>query len=74
MVEASIGRKLNKEEVVHHKDGNPYNFDIGNLQMIDAESHNRWHHGVSRLQIYKRLRKNRKEIINLLRRAAISRP
>ena len=39
IMEQHIGRKLLPEEHVHHKDGNPLNNDINNLEIIDHKSH-----------------------------------
>lgn len=38
IMEQSIGRKLNDEEVVHHKDRDKYNNSIANLQLMDNNS------------------------------------
>ena len=34
-----LGRPLEKEEEVHHKDGNTFNNDISNLELLDHSSH-----------------------------------
>ena len=39
-----IGRKLNSNEHVHHKDGNYTNNDISNLEIIDPITHAKLHH------------------------------
>lgn len=44
MAGAKVGRKLRKEEVVHHWDENHYNLDPNNLQVTNHADHNRWHH------------------------------
>ena len=44
VMEQNIGRYLNKNEVVHHKDGNLENNDITNLQLFEeCGSHIRFH-------------------------------
>lgn len=43
LVEQLIGRKLNKNECVHHKDENKLNNSIENLQLMTREEHARHH-------------------------------
>ncbi len=44
VAEKILGRKLNKGEQVHHKDGNRTNNDSSNLEVMrDAKSHHRLH-------------------------------
>ena len=38
-----LGRKLKKNEVVHHIDGNKSNNNIENLQLMTKEEHSRYH-------------------------------
>lgn len=38
-----LGRKLLPTEEVHHKDGNPTNNDLSNLELIDGGEHTRLH-------------------------------
>jgi hypothetical protein len=40
-----LGRELTIYEVVHHKDGNPLNNDIKNLQVLLQDSHSALHRG-----------------------------
>lgn len=56
VMEAHIGRALRSDEIVHHKDGNIWNNDIGNLEIHTRKSHalihsdnliNRPKHGVT---------------------------
>lgn len=43
-MEKFIGRKLNKEEVVHHKDGDKRNFRINNLRLfVNQNEHDKFH-------------------------------
>ena len=42
-IEKMLGRKLLKNEVVHHKDGNYLNNDIKNLMARDNIEHRRMH-------------------------------
>lgn len=39
IMEHYLGRKLSKQEVVHHKDGNKQNNDINNLELMDPGKH-----------------------------------
>ena len=48
IVEKNIGRRLEPWEVVHHKDGNPSNNEISNLEVIEFGSHTAEHHTGSR--------------------------
>jgi len=43
-----LKRRLRKNEVVHHKDGNPTNNDVENLQVMKSEDHNILHEKRSR--------------------------
>lgn len=44
VMEKHLGRKLSPEEAVHHKDGNPSNNDINNLEIVSFADHQREHH------------------------------
>lgn len=44
LMEKHLGRTLEPWEVVHHKDGNPSNNDIENLEVQDFGSHTAEHH------------------------------
>lgn len=48
IVEQSIGRRLEPWEVVHHKDGNPSNNAIENLEVIEFGAHTAEHHAGTR--------------------------
>ena len=43
VMEEHLGRKLNRNEYVHHIDGNPHNNDIDNLEIISPTEHMRHH-------------------------------
>lgn len=43
VMEAFIGRPLRKDEDVHHKDGNPRNNDLSNLEIVTRSEHARIH-------------------------------
>ena len=43
LIELIIGRKLTKNEVVHHKDRNKLNNDIDNLQLMTRSEHTKEH-------------------------------
>lgn len=47
LMEQSIGRKLNKNEVVHHKDGNKRNNDMENLVLMTRSSHMKLHRNMA---------------------------
>lgn len=44
VMEASIGRYLTPDEIVHHIDENTQNNIISNLQLMTASEHTRYHH------------------------------
>ena len=39
IMENHLGRLLNNDEVVHHKDGNKLNNDLSNLEVMNAKEH-----------------------------------
>ncbi|WP_169119573.1 HNH endonuclease [Aromatoleum anaerobium] len=43
VAEAALGRRLRRNEVVHHIDGNGLNNSIDNLEVIDQRTHQRIH-------------------------------
>jgi len=43
IMEKKLGRKLKKDEIVHHKDGNRMNNDISNLQVMTKSEHTKHH-------------------------------
>lgn len=49
VIEQSLGRKLNKNEVVHHIDGNPVNNDIENLFLTNGKDHRKAHNSLNSL-------------------------
>ena len=44
IIEKELKRKLNKEEVVHHKDGNKLNNNINNLRLFKNQTEHHNHH------------------------------
>jgi hypothetical protein len=48
VMEQYLGRKLSIFECIHHKDKNPLNDDISNLQVMSREEHNSLHHAGSK--------------------------
>lgn len=44
IMEKFLGRKLNKDEVVHHKDGNKLNNSIDNLELMSKREHDYFHY------------------------------
>ena len=44
IIEEFLGRKLSSDEVVHHKDGNKLNNDIGNLEILTRSEHLKKHY------------------------------
>ena len=47
LMETIIGRKLGKDEVVHHKDGNPLNNSPDNLIVMTRSEHTKLHFNLS---------------------------
>lgn len=43
VMEAHLGRKLTRNEIVHHKDGNKKNNAIDNLEVMTQSEHIRLH-------------------------------
>lgn len=43
IMENYLGRLLNSNEIVHHKDGNKHNNTLSNLELMDSKEHNRMH-------------------------------
>jgi len=43
IMEVHLGRKLTRNEVVHHVDGNKHNNDISNLEVMQRSEHSRMH-------------------------------
>lgn len=43
IMEFHLGRKLEKDEVVHHIDGNGLNNELSNLKVMDKREHNKMH-------------------------------
>lgn len=43
VMENHLGRLLDTNEVVHHKDGNKHNNDISNLEVLTSQEHSRLH-------------------------------
>ena len=43
VMECHLGRALNKDEIVHHIDGDIYNNDISNLQLLTNSEHTKLH-------------------------------
>ena len=43
IMEQHLGRPLSSDEVVHHKDGNPSNNDLSNLEVLNRVTHRKAH-------------------------------
>jgi HNH endonuclease len=43
VMQVHLGRKLLSTELVHHKDENPFNNDVSNLQVVSRSEHKRIH-------------------------------
>ena len=43
VMECHLGRKLSRNEVVHHKDGNKRNNNIDNLELVSRRDHSKMH-------------------------------
>lgn len=46
LMEVKLNRKLGFNEIVHHKDGNKFNNDINNLEVVSRSSHIKMHHEI----------------------------
>lgn len=44
LMEMKIGRRLRRDEVVHHIDENPHNYDLSNLVLLSVPDHAIYHH------------------------------
>lgn len=54
LIEQNLGRKLDKDETVHHIDGDPANNSLDNLQVINRIEHNKLHVSSPDTWIYQR--------------------
>lgn len=53
VAENALGRKLKKQEIVHHIDGDKHNNKIKNLAILpNRKYHNRVHHGLEPIEPY----------------------
>jgi hypothetical protein len=48
VMEVHLGRYLRSDEIVHHKDGNPLNNALDNLEVMTYRHHRRRHSGTKR--------------------------
>lgn len=48
LIECHLNRYLSKDEIVHHKDGNPLNNDISNLEVLSRIYHSTKDHLVNK--------------------------
>lgn len=55
LMEMKLGRPLLKTEDVHHKDENPLNNTLENLEVIDHREHDRMHGGNNKKYINKEM-------------------
>lgn len=51
IMERSLGRKLSATEIVHHKDGNPSNNDLRNLELLDSQRDHARNHGAANRRV-----------------------
>lgn len=58
LVEENIGRRLNKDECVHHIDGDKTNNALSNLQLMSFADHARLHRELEKSQGKERTREN----------------
>ena len=59
-IERIIGRKLEKNEIIHHKDHNSLNNDLSNLEIMTKKEHNIIHFK-GKDALYKFRRKEKKQ-------------
>jgi hypothetical protein len=52
VMESHLGRLLEKNEVVHHIDGDKSNNDVDNLVVMDRAEHTKMHNSVKREEFY----------------------
>ena len=43
LIQLALGRPLESNEIVHHKDGNKSNNDLSNLEVLQRSEHSRMH-------------------------------
>lgn len=72
VMENHLGRLLNSNEVVHHKDGNKKNNDISNLEVMDKKEHNRLHSSIGRKMVELKCPNCRKVFVREQRQTHIS--
>lgn len=68
IMECYLGRKLTKDEIVHHKDGDKLNNNISNLELLSRAEHIKKHYyeiGGQKNQFKKKYNINREEILKL---------
>lgn len=59
--EMFLGRKLKRNEIVHHIDGNRHNNDISNLEMMSQARHASLHHAEANNARNKNIKKRKNE-------------
>jgi len=67
LLQLHLNKKLELWEIVHHKDGNKENDDLGNLEVLNNEEHISYHHSGTRNRKNKPSTKSNKlkqEVIN----------
>jgi transcriptional regulator len=67
LMEQHLGRKLNFNEVVHHKDNDKKNNQLWNLEVMTRSGHSSMH-----MKIEKRLKSSNAKIAETLRKARIN--
>lgn len=70
-LEKHLGRKLNSTEIVHHIDGNAFNNNLDNLQIVNSSQHRKLHNSIKKDYkniIYKKLsnEKNKELILSFM--------